>query len=237
MIDVLLIEDNKSIAEALRQATALDYSITVAQTGLEGLDLATKSTYDVIILDLNLPDIYGLDVCRELRLKGVTTPILILSAEDRVMSKINLLDEGANDYLTKPFSLGELKVRLRVLVRDNSHKIDPSKILHVSELELNPSTREVKRNGMSIHLRRKEFSLLECLMLHANRVVTRLALGNYAWQYSEAPWTNTIDVHIKHLRDKVDKPFNTPLIHTVHGIGYKLVGSRLEAGVTCKESN
>lgn len=222
MINILLIEDNRSVAEALRQATTLDYALTIARTGLSGLALAAENNYDAIVLDLNLPDMHGFDICQELRTRGDTTPILILSGEDKVMSKIKLLDAGANDYLTKPFSLGELKVRLRVLLRDNNAAVVAPSTLEVGDIQLDPSTHTVERAGEAIQLRRKEFSLLECLMLNANRVVTRTTLGNYAWQHSEAPWTNTIDVHIKHLRDKVDRPFDTPIIQTIHGIGYKL---------------
>ncbi|MFO0781637.1 MAG: response regulator transcription factor [Candidatus Saccharimonadales bacterium] len=223
MIDILLIEDNRNVAEALRQATTLDYSLTIAHTGLSGLKLASKNQYDAIILDLHLPDTHGLDICQELRTKGITTPILILSGEDKIMSKIKLLDAGANDYLTKPFSLGELKVRLRVLLRDSQPTSAAPGVLEVGDLRLDPATHSLERSGRVIQLRRKEFSLLECLMLHANNVVTRTTLGNYAWQHSEAPWTNTIDVHIKHLRDKVDRPFESSVIQTIHGVGYKII--------------
>lgn len=227
MINILLIEDNRSVAEALRQATTLDYSLTIAHTGLSGLELAGEDHYDAIILDLHLPDMHGLDICRQLRTKGVTTPILILSGEDKIMSKIKLLDAGANDYLTKPFSLGELKVRLRVLLRDSQPAVAASKVLQVGDLRLDPATHSLERGGVTIQLRRKEFALLECLMLHANNVVTRTTLGNYAWKHSDAPWTNTIDVHIKHLRDKVDRPFDTRVIRTVHGVGYRIDAPQL----------
>lgn len=222
MINILLIEDSRSIAQALRQATKLDYTLSIAHTGMSGLKLAAENKYDAIILDLNLPDMHGLDICQELRARGNTTPILILSGEDKVMSKIKLLDAGANDYLTKPFSLGELKVRLRVLLRDTQTQPSAPATLEAGDIKLDSSTHTVERSGEIIQLRRKEFAILECLMLHANKVVTRTALGNYAWHHSEAPWTNTIDVHIKHLRDKVDRPFAEPIIQTVHGIGYKL---------------
>jgi DNA-binding response OmpR family regulator len=221
MINILLIEDNRSVALALGQATVLDYDLTVAQTGVSGLKLALNNDYDAIILDLNLPDISGFDVCRELRAKGNSTPILILSGEEKVMSKIRLLDAGANDYLTKPFSLGELKVRLRVLLRDNPSAPTLTQPLQVGDLVLDPSRHYVERAGQPIELRKKEFAILECLLLHAGDVVKRSTLGNYAWQAEDSPWTNTIDVHIKHLRDKVDRPFSAPIIRTVHGVGYK----------------
>lgn len=222
MINILLIEDNRSVARALAEATALDYDLTIAQTGLSGLKHAEKYEYDAIILDLNLPDISGLEVCNLMRTKGITTPILILSGEDKIMGKIKVLDAGANDYLTKPFSLGELKVRIRVLLRDNPASPTPNKTIIIGDLTLDPLRHVVERDGQVINLRKKEFVLLECLMLHANSVVTRSTLGTYAWKAGDKPWTNTIDVHIKHLRDKVDRPFAEPMIRTVHGVGYQL---------------
>lgn len=221
-MNILLIEDNRSVALALCQAVARDYTITVAQNGLSGLKTAASNSYDAIILDLNLPDISGLDVCRDLRGRGNDTPILVLSGEEKVMSKIRLLDAGANDYLTKPFSLGELKARLRVLIRDNVSAPSPKQRLQIDGLVLDPLRHQVERDGQPIELRKKEFALLECLMVHAGSVVTRTALGNFAWHTGESPWTNTIDVHIKHLRDKVDAPFDEQLIRTVHGLGYRL---------------
>lgn len=222
MINILLIEDNRSVAAALSQATALDYNLTVAQTGMSGLKYAADNSYDAIILDLNLPDISGLEVCSLLRAKGNSTPILILSGEEKVMSKITLLDAGANDYLTKPFSLGELKVRLRVLLRDNPSAPTPLKKLEFGDVLLDPASHTVIRSGQPVELRKKEFAILECLLMHANTVVSRATLGTYAWHGGDEPWTNTIDVHIKHLRDKFDRPFAEPLIRTVHGVGYKL---------------
>lgn len=171
---------------------------------------------------MNLPDLPGLAVCERLRERGAQCPILVLSAEASVMSKINLLDAGANDYLTKPFSVGELKARLRVLTRANQYLYSrPTVLLAAYGLELNRQTRTVTREGTVISLRRKEFALLECLMEHAGAVVSRTTLARYAWQGDEL-WTNTVDVHIKHLRDKIDRPFEQPLIRTVHGLGYKL---------------
>lgn len=222
MINVLLVEDNRSVAMALAQATAREYELTVAQTGLNGLKQADKRDFDIIILDLNLPDMHGFEVCSILRAKGITTPILILSGEEKVMSKIKLLDAGANDYLTKPFSLGELKVRVRVLLRDNPATPIPQKTLEVGDLLLDSVKHVVERSGQAIDLRKKEFSLLECLMLHRDSVVTRQMLGTFAWQSGDKPWANTIDVHIKHLRDKVDRPFGEQLIRTVHGVGYRM---------------
>jgi two-component system OmpR family response regulator len=146
----------------------------------------------------------------------------VLTADDHTLSKVKLLDAGANDYLTKPFSLGELKARMRVLTRHHYSLPRPAEPLAVSGIELNRQNFEVKRDGIPLKLRRKEFALLECLMENAGSVVTRRALTRYAWQGTEDLWTNTVDVHIKHLRDKIDRPFDHKLIKTVHGIGYKL---------------
>lgn len=222
MMKLLLIEDSREISLAFRQVLATGYSITLAENGLTGLKHARNDNFDVIVLDLNLPDISGLQVCEELRASGCESPVLILTGEAKVMTKIRLLDAGADDYLTKPFSLGELKARLRVLHRRGHQPAAEASQLNIGELTLDKSKHQVKRDGQIIGLRRKEFTLLECLMLHAGNVVSRSLLGNYAWQGADKPWTNTIDVHIKHLRDKIDRPFDKPLIHTVHGLGYKL---------------
>jgi two-component system OmpR family response regulator len=222
MMQLLLIEDSREIALAFRQVLATGYSITLAENGLRGLKYARNDSYDIIVLDLNLPDIPGLQVCEELRASGCNTPIIILTGETKVMNKIRLLDAGADDYLTKPFSLGELKARLRVLQRRGHTSTTDTRPLNVGELTLDKKKHQVERDGQTITLRRKEFALLECLMLHAGNVVSRSLLGNYAWQGADIPWTNTIDVHVKHLRDKIDRPFDAPLIQTVHGLGYKL---------------
>jgi len=204
------------------QALQSSYELEVATSGRLAIYKTDTENYDVILLDLNLPDMAGLEVCQQLRERGLQSPILIVTAEASVMSKINLLDAGANDYLTKPFSLGELKARLRVLTRPNQQAFSrPTVQLSACGLELNRQTREAKRDDITIPLRRKEFALLECLMEHAGSVVSRAMLTRHAWQGEEL-WTNTVDVHIKHLRDKVDRQFDQPLIHTVHGLGYKL---------------
>jgi DNA-binding response OmpR family regulator len=221
-LKLLLIEDDREIAGALCQVLASNYEVTLAATANSGLEQARKGKCGLIILDLNLPDANGLEVCRQLREEGWKMPILILTGQNKVMDKIRLLDAGADDYLTKPFSLGELKARLRVLRRRDQQSDMESDILSIGDLSLDRTRHIVRRSGETIKLRRKEFALLECLMLHAGTVVSRTILGNYAWHDSDKPWTNTIDVHIKHLRDKIDRPFNEQLIHTVHGLGYQL---------------
>lgn len=219
---VLLVEDDRGIAVALSQALQSSYDIDVAMTGQLAVHKTDTGHYDVLILDLELPDMPGLAVCQRLRESGFRSPILILTGDTRTLTKINLLDSGANDYLTKPFSLGELKARLRALTRSGHQPVKPSGTLAISGIELNRKTHEVSRDGVIIKLRLKEFVMLECLMEHAGSVVTRRALTRYAWHGAEDLWTNTVDVHIKHLRDKIDRPFDKRLIRTVHGVGYRL---------------
>lgn len=219
---LLLIEDDPHIATALKHALKATHELDVATSGKVGIYKTDSQYYNAIILDLNLPDIHGLAVCQQLRERGVSVPVLILSGETHVLTKINLLDAGANDYLTKPFSLGELKARLRNLTRSNDLPSRASSIVEVGDLRINTLSREVQRAGRVIALRPKEFSLLECLMRHHGAVVSRQALLRYAWNGDNDAWTNTVDVHIKHLRDKVDRPFASTMIKTVHGSGYRL---------------
>lgn len=219
---VLLVEDDRSIAGALAQAMQTTYDIDIAGSGKLGLYKADTEHYDLIVLDLHLPDLSGMFICQQLRNRGLSAPILVLSGEASVLSKINLLDAGANDYLTKPFSLGELKARLRTLQRSGRQSMLPAGQIMMSGVLLDRRTRSVSRDGVPVSLRRKEFSLLECLMEHAGSVVSRDTLMRCVWPGTGDLWTNTLEVHIKHLRDKLDKPFDQNLIHTVHGLGYKL---------------
>ena len=223
---LLLIDDDHSISDALVHALSNTYVIDQADTGGLGLLKAGSSHYDAVILDLHLPDVPGLQVCQQLRNDGFEGPIIVLSGEVKVISKIMLLDAGADDYLTKPFSLGELKARIRMLLRRTSVPGSPQNLMTVGDMILNCERHEVERQGHIIRLRRKEFALLECLMQNVGSVVTRDILSNHAWRDNEDPWANTIDVHIKYLRDKVDTPFEHQLIKTVHGLGYKLEAPR-----------
>lgn len=221
-MNILLIEDDKGISSALKQALANTYSLDAVSEGAKGLTQAATGKYQLIILDLFLPDIHGLEICRQLRSNGFSSPILILTADAAILHKITMLDTGANDYLTKPFSLGELKARIRVLSRQITIDQPVPQYLRVDDLVLDSLTHQVRRAGVLVPLRRKEFSMLECLLQNAGTVVTRQALMHYAWHGNHDPWTNTIDVHIKYLRDKIDRPFGKPLIKTVHGLGYKI---------------
>jgi len=231
---LLLIEDDKGISSALKQALAATYAVDVIDRGLQGIDMASTGKYQLILLDLNLPDAKGLDVCREIRSSGISTPIIIITADSAVLKKISLLDAGANDYITKPFSLGELKARMRVTERLNNPAEPHAQYLYIHDIVLDCFSHQVKRAGTVIELRKKEFMMLECLMLNSGTVVTRQALMHYAWNGNQDPWTNTVDVHIKYLRDKIDRPFTIPLIKTVHGLGYKLEAPRGVADIKTK---
>ena len=220
---ILIIEDESGIALALyKSLSQLDYRVDTAKTGSSGLRKASNKKFDLILLDLGLPDMSGKTICRQLRDDGFSGPIIILTAESSIASKVSLFDAGANDYLTKPFSVEELQARIRACLRQPFEEEPEKSLLVTSELSLNSASRSVEREGQIITLRRKEFALLEYLMKHAGSAVTRASLMNYAWEGGEEGWTNTVDVHIKHLRDKVDRPFSRPLIKTVHGVGYKL---------------
>lgn len=219
---LLLIEDSHDISTALSRALFTDYSVDLAFNGRDGIERADADNYDVIVLDLNLPDMSGLEVCYILRRRNIKSPILILTGESKILSKISLLDAGADDYLTKPFSLGELKVRLRALIRRSGKRELRNSRLVVDDLELDVTEHLVSRDGQIIELRRKEFALLECLMQNVGDVVSRENLCRYAWDANDDPWKGTVDVHIKHLRDKIDLPYDTRLIRTVHGYGYRM---------------
>ncbi|HEX7259550.1 MAG TPA: response regulator transcription factor [Candidatus Saccharimonadia bacterium] len=219
---LLIIEDSLMVLAALRQSLHPHYVIDVATSGEEGLDVAVSNTYDIILLDLGLPDIPGDQVCTLIRKASVTTPILVLTASLKIRDKVLLLDSGADDYLTKPFSLEELKARIRVLIRRDT----PSKtsLIKLGDIVLDPITRRVYKKSFLIELRRKEFDLLEYFMINAGKVLTRPMILDHVWEMNEGIWTNAVDVHIKYLRDKIDRPFGTKMIETVHGVGYRIEG-------------
>jgi two-component system OmpR family response regulator len=219
---LLIIEDNFGITLALSQALSPIYTVDCVDSGKSALAKAQANAYSAILLDLGLPDLSGLEVCKMLRAAHVNAPILILTAEARTTTKVELFDAGADDYLTKPFSLEELKARLRALTRHHAEVMPTINRLVVGDIILDKAKHIVERSGKSVELRRKEFALLECLMSHAGTVVTRSLLTSYAWDADDDTWTNTVDVHIKYLRDKIDRPFGQRLIKTVHGLGYKL---------------
>lgn len=218
---ILLIEDDHRVAKALQQGLRSSYAVDVATNGKDGLLDAATTNYDVILLDLNLPDFSGEEVCANLRKVGNKTPIIVLTGRDLTDDKVTLLDMGADDYITKPFKLEEVRARIRVALRHSgSNAVDPE--LQVSDLILNPAARTVRRGSQAIELRRKEFDLLEFLMRHPGQTMTRAMILEHTWEMNDHLWANVVDVHIKHLRDKIDRPFGTEMIKTVHGVGYKL---------------
>jgi two-component system OmpR family response regulator len=169
-----------------------------------------------------LPDKNGYEVCKSLRAAQLNTPILILTAVTDVPSKITVLNAGADDYVTKPFNMSELKARINAVLR-RSPVISEAKILEIHDLVIDPGRRQVMRSGKTITLRRKEFDILEYLVRNRGRAVTRAMIVEHAWDTNKETWHNTVDVHIKHLRDKVDRPFKQPLIKTAYGIGYMVI--------------
>lgn len=216
---ILVIEDNVRLAERIKHMLGKVYIVTTTYDGESGLQSALHEDYGVVILDLGLPDIQGFDICKALRENSVDTPILVLTGVDDVLSRVQLLNAGADDYLTKPFNGAELTARIAALARRQARPLMADTML-VHDLEIDRARREVHRDGQLIPLRRKEFDILEYLVSNRGRAVTREMIISHAWEEGTESWNNTVDVHIKHLRDKVDRPFKQPLIKTAYGIGY-----------------
>ncbi len=218
---ILVIEDEPTIIEFLRTGLKYEgYEVIIAPEGKRGLDLAEKGNPDLIILDLMLPDIDGIKICKKLRMEGNNVPVIMLTAKTSVDDKVSGLDTGADDYITKPFSFDELVARIRALLRRSGHKTETA-LLEIEDITLDTSSMEVKKNGETIHLTPTEFSLLELFMRHPKRVFTRETLLNRIFGYDFSGDTNIVDVHISHLRDKIqDKP--PRLIRTIYGSGYSL---------------
>lgn len=223
LLKVLLVDDDSRISSALGLALRADYDVDISDSGKSALSKSRSKKYDLIILDLNLPDIAGRDVCLQIRHRDLRVPILILSGISNIPTKITLLDCGASDYLTKPFALGELKARLRALSRSigTGSTVRPRLVMEAFGVVLDKQAHAVSRNGTRISLRPKEFNILVCFMENPGQLVRRQDLIDKVWTEADV-WTNTVEVHINHLRDKLDKPFSGALIHTVHGLGYKM---------------
>lgn len=217
----LVIEDNTVLAKSLKDFLKPSWIFDHAENGEDGMAFIKTNTYDVVILDLGLPDMDGQDVCKAMRKLGIKTPILILSAVHDAESKVMLLDCGADDYLTKPFKANELQARLRALVR-RGPQVKTSKTLKIDSLVLDPDKRVVKRGGKTIELRRKEYDILEYLMRNQGKIVSRAMIIHNVWESHGETWTSTVDVHIKYLRDKIDRPYKRKLIKTAHGVGYTI---------------
>lgn len=219
---VLVIEDDREASRYLEKAlTEAGHSADVAGDGETGETLAENGHYDVLIFDRMLPKKDGLSVIMALRAKGIETPVLILSALGQVDDRVTGLRAGGDDYLTKPYAFSELLARIEVLQRRKNPK-EAETIYRVGDLELDRLAHTAKRGGQDIILQPREFRLLEYLMRHAGQVVTRTMLLENVWDYHFDPQTNVIDVHISRLRSKIEKGFDTPLLHTVRGAGYML---------------
>ena len=218
---ILIVEDEHLIANALKKGLEQEhYTVDLAFDGETGFDLASSGDYDLILLDLMLPKMNGLEICHQLREQQIQTPILMLTAKSQIEDKIKGFNSGADDYLTKPFAFEELLARVRALVRRPQKSA--SEIISVGDLSLNLSTYEVIRQGKNITLSSKEYSLLECLMRHANKILNKDQLIQHVWSYESDILPNTVEVYIRNLRQKIDQPFKTKLIKTVRGFGYKI---------------
>jgi DNA-binding response OmpR family regulator len=220
---VLVVEDEHKIANSIKKGLEQEsYAVDVAFEGQQGFDLATSEEYDLIILDLLLPNIDGLTICRNLRQKNIHTPIIILTAKGQISDKVAGLDAGADDYLTKPFAFEELLARVRALARRPKESM--GSISSCEDLTLNTLTYQVKRGDKIIKVSSKEYALLEYLMRHQNQVLTKEQIIAHIWDYDADVLPNTVEVYIGYLRSKIDRPFLNvpPLIKTVRGFGYRM---------------
>lgn len=220
-MEVLIVEDDPRVARLVERALhEAGHQTAVQADGLAGLTAAQSSQFDVLILDVMLPEMDGLSVCRTLRSTGTRTPIILLTARDAVSDRVRGLDAGADDYLVKPFALEELLARVRALGRRQSESHDEQIV--VGDLTLDLATREAQRDSKSFTLTAKEFALLRYLMRNAGRVLTKAQITDHVWGYDSEAASNVVEIYIHYLRDKVDRGFPRPLIRTVRGIGYML---------------
>ena len=217
----LVVEDELKMAALIRRGLAEEgYAADVARTGEDAIWMAQATPYDAIVLDLMLPGRNGVEVCKTLRENGVWSPILMLTARDGVEDKVAGLDSGADDYLSKPFSFAELLARLRALTRRAS--AERPAVLEVGSLRLDPARRQAWRGDDAIDLSAKEFSLLETFMRRPGEVLTRLDLLDHAWDFAYENKSNVVDVYVRYLRGKIDRPFGVESLETVRGVGYRL---------------
>ncbi len=218
---ILVVEDEKKVAKFLQQGLVEEhYTVDIANDGEQGEQLGTSGGYDLVILDIFLPKKDGIAVLRNLRAKNVTAPVLMLTAKSATDDKVEGLDSGADDYLTKPFAFAELLARVRSLLRRGT--AEKSIILKVADLELDTVQHKAKRGETVIELTGKEYALLEYFMRNANRVLTRTIISEHIWNYNFDTGTNVVDVYINHLRSKIDDGYEKKLLHTVRGVGYVL---------------
>lgn len=220
---ILIVEDEHRIANSIKKGLEQEhFAVDVAYSGSDGWDLAEGEEYDLIILDLMLPGMDGLEICRKLRRAGINTPVLMLTAKGQVQDRVTGLDTGADDYVTKPFAFEELLARVRALTRRPKVTLDP--VLTTDDLSLDTKSYEVKRGIHLIKLSAKEFSLLEYLLRNSGNILTKEQIISHVWNYDADILPNTVEVNIRNLRNKIDRPFKgkKALIATVRGFGYKV---------------
>jgi two-component system OmpR family response regulator len=222
LVRVLIVEDEVKMAALLRRGLRDEgIAVDVAGRGEDALWMAAATEYDAVVLDVMLPGIDGFETCRRLRADGIWAPVLMLTARDAVEDRIAGLDGGADDYLTKPFSFAELLARLRAVSRRGAPERPP--VLRVGDLELDPATRTVRRGDAEIPLSPREFALLETFMRHPGEVLSRYQLLERAWDFGYENRSNVIDVYVRYLREKIDRPFGARSLETVRGVGYRLL--------------
>lgn len=216
---ILIVEDEKKVAGFIKKGLEEEtYAVDVAYDGEEGLYLGTEGQYDLIILDIMLPKVDGLEILSQLRAQGNDVPILLLTAKDAIDDRVTGLNKGADDYLTKPFAFSELLARVRVLLRRGKAEVKTT--LQIADLTLDLVGHKVDRGGDEIELTGKEYSLLEYFMRNQDKVLTRTMIAEHVWDYNFDTFTNVIDVYINHLRKKIDKGRQNKLLHTLRGVGY-----------------
>lgn len=217
---VLLVEDEHRLSNVIKKGLEEDgFAVDAAYDGEEGLYLTQSEDYDLVILDVMLPKMDGIEMCKQLRQKSIKTPVLMLTAKSQVEDKVAGLDSGADDYLTKPFAFLELRSRIQALLR-RSHR-EASPIIKLADLELDPIRHKITRGNKPVELTPKEFAVLEFLLRHKNEVVTRTMVTEHVWDYNFEGMSNVVDVFMAAIRRKIDKGAAVKLIHTVHGVGYK----------------
>ncbi len=220
---ILIVEDARRLAQVLRRVLMEErHTVDAVYDGREGLDLATSATYDLVILDVMLPEVDGVTICNRMRADGVSTPVLMLTARSAVEDRVLGLNAGADDYLVKPFAMEELLARVNALLRRRDRDITETPALTVRDLTLDLVRHEARRGTRAIDLTAKEFALLEYLMRHPGHVLTRTQITDHVWRYDLDGLSNVVDTYIHYLRDKIDRGFATPLIKTVRGVGYKI---------------
>ncbi|HEX4714234.1 MAG TPA: response regulator transcription factor [Ktedonobacteraceae bacterium] len=220
---ILIVEDERKMAALLRRVLIEErHTVDLAHDGPTGLDLALSDTYDAVILDLMLPGMDGIEICRQVRAHHLATPILMLTARGTVADRVKGLKTGADDYLVKPFAVEELLARVDALLRRRERAFEETTELRVGELTLDLVRREARRAGRVIELTSKEFALLEFLMRHPRQVLTRTQIIDHVWRYDLDALSKVVDIYIHYLREKIDQGFSRALIKTVRGVGYKI---------------